>query len=245
MVSFNPAGRFGNWYMEAATAMAYALRHGLDFSMPKQDGKDIFWNPVYCTHLCSTNYNPNLEEIRLWESGHHYQELPFEESWRNKNIIIEGYRQSEKYFKDFQDEIRILMNYPYEKKEGYVCLHWRRGDYIFLLDKHPIVTIEYYEKAMAMFPGYKFKIFSDDINYCREQFKHRNDVEFSTNDHIERDFVEMQNCEHFINSSSTFSWAASWHSRSENKKIITPKLWFVEGYHLDTRDIIPENWIKL
>lgn len=245
MVTFNPAGRFGNWYMEAATSMAYALRHGLSFSMPKQDGKDMFWNPVYCTHLCNPNYNPNLEEVRLWENGHYYQELPFEEEWRNKNIIIEGYRQSEKYFKDFQDEIRILMNYPYEKKDGYVCLHWRRGDYVFLLDKHPPVTIEYYEKAMAMLPGYKFKVFSDDINYCREQFKRRTDVEFSTNDHIERDFVEMQNCEHFINSSSTFSWAASWHSRSENKKIITPKLWFVEGYHLETKDIIPDEWIKL
>lgn len=245
MVTFNPVGRFGNWYMEAATSMAYALRHKLDFSMPNQGMRDKYWNPVYCTHLCNENYNPNLEEIRIWENGHHYQELPFEESWRHKNIIIEGYRQSEKYFKDFRDEILYLMNFPYKKNTGYVCIHWRRGDYVLLTDKHPVVTVEYYEKAMEMFDGYRFKVFSDDINFCKEQLKHRSDVEYSTNDDVERDFIEMQNCEHFINSSSTFSWAAAWHSQSCNKKIITPRLWFTEGYHLETKDIIPDSWIKL
>lgn len=246
MVTFNNAGRFGNWYMESCTAIAYALKHGLEFSMPTGHGKDSFHNPVYCKHLINPNYNPHLPEIRLWENGHQYQELPFEEDWRNNNIIIEGYRQSEKYFKEYANEIRYLMNYPYEKKEGIVCLHWRRGDYVHLKEKHPEVTIEYYEKAMGLFPGFRFKVFSDDIHYSREQFKHRHDVEFSTNDDIERDFIEMQCCEHFINSSSTFSWAAAWHSRSENKKVVTPELWFTPGWmNMDTSDIVPETWIKL
>lgn len=245
MVTFNNAGRFGNFYMEACAAIAYALKHNLEFSMPTGDGKDPFFNPVYCKHLCNPNYNPNLPEVRLWENGHHYQELPFEESYRDKNVIIEGYRQSEKYFKDYAHEIRYLMDYPYEKKEGYVSVHVRRGDYLILRDKHPEVKKEWYLEAMRQFKGYKFKFFSDDIDWCRKEFSERADCEFSTNDHIERDFIEMQCCEHFINSSSTFSWAAAWHSRSENKKIITPKLWFVEGYHLETKDIIPETWIKL
>jgi hypothetical protein len=98
---------------------------------------------------------------------------------------------------------------------------------------------------MRHFQGFRFKIFSDDLTWCRDQFGGRDDCEFSTNNDILSDFSEMQNCEHFINSSSTFSWAASWHSRGENKKIITPKLWFVENYALETKDIIPEEWIKL
>lgn len=244
MVTFNNAGRFGNWYMEACTAIAYALRHGLDFSMPQQKN-DPFWNPIYAKHLIDPNYNPSLQEVHLWENGHHYQELPFNEAWRNQNIIIEGYRQSEKYFKDFRKEIIALMAYPYEKKDGVVSVHVRRGDYLHLTNKHPQITKEWYEKAMGEFFGYTYKFFSDDIDYCRREFGHRDDCEFSTNDDIERDFIEMQCCEHFINSSSTFSWAASWHSQSENKVIITPKLWFVEGYELDTSDIIPETWIKL
>lgn len=244
MVTFNNAGRFGNWYMEACTAIAYALKHGLDFSMPTGHGKDPYFNPVYCKHLCNPEYNPRLEEVRLWENGHHYQELPFEESWRDKNIIIEGYRQSEKYFKDYRNEILYLMNYPYEKNE-YVCVHVRRGDYLLLKDKHPYYGREWYLEAMRNFKGQKFKFFSDDIAWCRKEFSERADCEFSTNDHIERDFIEMQCCAHFINSSSTFSWAAAWHSQSEGKVIITPQKWFVDNYSLDTKDIVPESWIKL
>ncbi len=246
MVTFNNAGRFGNWYMECCTALAYALRHKLEFHSPKQDGKDPFWNPVYCQHLNNPNWNPHLETIHLWENGHGYQELPFEESWRDKNIIIEGYRQSEKYFKDFRSEILYLLDFPYEKKEGYVCIHVRRGDYLHLRNKHPEVPKEWYENAMKMFPDYKFKFFSDEIEWCKREFGGRDNVEFSTNgSDIVADFIEMQNCEHFINSSSTFSWSAAWHSRSENKIIVTPQKWFVDGYSLYTGDIIPENWIKL
>lgn len=244
MVTFNNAGRFGNWYMEACTAIAYALRHSLDFSMPTGHGKDTYFNPVYCKHLINPNYNPRLEEVRLWENGHHYQELPFEEDWKNKNIIVEGYRQSEKYFKEYRNEILYLMNYPYEKKE-YVCIHVRRGDYLYLTDKHPQYGKEWYLEAMRNFKGCKFKFFSDDIAWCRKEFSERADCEFSTNGDIEMDFIEMQCCSHFINSSSTFSWAAAWHSRSEGKIIITPQKWFVDNYPLDTKDIIPENWVKL
>jgi hypothetical protein len=245
MVSFNNAGRFGNWYMEAATAMAYALRYDLNFSMPTGEKKDNFYNPVYCKHLCNPNFNPRTEEVRLWESEHTYKPLPFDESWRYKNIFIEGYRQSEKYFKEYANEIRFLMDYPYEKKEGVVCVHVRRGDYLKLPDKHPYYSELWYERAMKLFDGYKFKFFSDDIAWCREKFGDRSDVEFSTNDHIERDFIEMQCCHHFINSSSTYSWAAAWHCRGEDKKIVTPLKWFTDGYSLDTRDIIPDTWIKL
>jgi hypothetical protein len=246
MVTFNNAGRFGNFYLEACTAIAYALKHDLDFHMPNGKGKDPFHNPVYCQHLCNQNWNPSLPEIRLWENGHQYQELPFEEDWRDKNIIIEGYRQSEKYFKDYRREILSLLEFPYEKKDGYVSVHIRRGDYLLLRQKHPEVTKEWYLKAIGEFFGYKYKFFSDDIYWVKREFGGMEDCEFSTNGDIVADFIEMQNCEHFINSSSTFSLAAAWHSRSENKTVITPEKWFTDGWcGLDTSDIVPESWIKL
>ena len=43
----------------------------------------------------------------------------------------------------------------------------RRGDYLELRQKHPEVTVEWYEKAMSMFPDCKFKFFSDDIAWCQ------------------------------------------------------------------------------
>jgi hypothetical protein len=244
-VSFNNAGRFGNWYLECATAIAYALQHNLNFHASDGHGKDPHWNPVYCLHLCDKTFNPNIETIRLWENGHYYQPLEFREEWRNKNIVIEGYRQSEKYFKDYRQEILFLLDFPYQKKDGYVALHVRRGDYVHLVEKHPQVTPEWYKKAVDnYFPDKKIKVFSDDIPYCKKVFADR-DWEYSANHDILSDFIEMQNCEHFVNSSSTFSWAAAWHSRSEGKMVVTPEDWFVKGYSLETKDIIPESWIKL
>jgi hypothetical protein len=244
MVSFNSAGRYGNWFMECATAIAYSLKHNLEFSMPKQINNP-FHNPVYCLHLVHPNYNPSLEEVRLWEGKHSYEELPFEESWRNKNIIIEGYRQSWRYFDNYRNEILYLLGYPYEKKEGVVSVHVRRGDYLILRNKHPEVAKEWYEQAMSLFPDYKFKFFSDDINWCRQEFGNRSDCEFSTNDHIERDVIEAACCEHNIISASTFGWAIGWLNRNPDKKVIIPEKWFVDNYPLDTKDIVPPYFRKL
>lgn len=253
MVTFNPAGRFGNWFMEAATALAYALRHDLDFTTPKQDNRDKFWNPTYCHHLYNENWNPNLEEVRLWENGHQYQELPFEESWRDKNIVIEGYRQSEKYFIDFRDEVLSLFGFKWELKPGIVSIHIRRGDYLTITGKHILYSIEYMRKATSIFynKGYDhFKVFSDDINWCKEEFSKPDfgafNIEFSTNTNEIDDVVEMSCCEHHINSSSTFAWAAAWLNRNPDKIVLTPVDWFQPGWmNMDTSHIIPKTWIKI
>ncbi len=245
MVLFNNAGRFGNWYMEACTMLAYALKHDLDFTVP-DESKGSWHNPVYCLHLVNENYNPNLEQIQLWEGRHNYEPLPFEESWRDKNIVIEGYRQTEKYFKDYRKEILYLLNFPYTKKERYVGLHCRFGDYKNLREKHPIVTKEYYQKAMAMFPGYKFKVFSDEINEAKQLLEGVEGLEWSTNTNEVDDVVELSCCENQICSPSTFSWAAMWMNRNPDKKVIFPDFWFTPNWcNLDVSDIVPEWCIKL
>lgn len=252
MVSYNSAGRFGNVFMEAATAIAYALRHGLEFHNPTETN-DPYWRPMYFTHLANPNWNPKLEEVRLWENKHSYEELPFDESWRDKNIIIEGYRQSELYFKEYQNEILHILNLKWEPKPGIVSIHIRRGDYLSLRQKHILYDIEYMRRATSFFynKGYDhFKVFSDDINWCREEFSKPDfcafNIEFSSNVDEVSDIEEMSSCEHHINSSSTFSWAAAWANRNPNKIIITPELWFQPGWGgLDTKDIIPPTWLKM
>lgn len=245
MVSFPAVGRMGNFLFECATALSYALKHNLDFTVPNKT-TDIFWSPIYLNHLIRNDFNPNLETIDLWENGHQYQELPFEESWRDKNIIIQGYRQSEKYFVEHRKEILYVFDLPYEKKNGVVSVHVRRGDYLHLAMKHPLVTKEWYQEAMAQFFGYKFKFFSDDIKWCKENFGGDADIEFSTNVNEQQDLIEMSCCEHNINSSSTFSWWGAWLNRNDEKIIITPKDWFVPGWmDMDVSDIVPSNWVKL
>ena len=245
MVGFTPAGRMGNWLFEAATAIGYALKYNLDFTVPSQTNNP-YHNPIYCLHLVNPYYDNSLEKIQLWEGRHNYEELPFKEEWRNKNIIIEGYRQTARYFDDYRSEILYLFDFPYEKKEGYVSCQIRRGDYVRLREKHPEVTVEWYEKAMSMFPGYKFKFFSDDIPYCKQKFRHRNDCEFSTNSSEVEDLIEMSSCEHQICSPSTFAWWGAYLNKNESKKVIFPDFWFTPNWcGLNTDDIVKPEWTKL
>lgn len=245
MVSFTNAGRMGNFLFECATAIAYAIKHDLEFTVPLETSNPK-WSPIYCHHLIDNTYNPSLEKIQLWEGKHSYEELPFEESWRDKNIIVEGYRQTAKYFDEYRSEILYLLKFDWVKKEGYVAVHVRRGDYVELRQKHPEVTVEWYEKAMSMFPDCKFKFFSDDIAWCQKAFAHRNDCEYSGNTDEQSDLIEMSWCEHQICSPSTFSWWGAYLNRNENKKVIFPQFWFSEGWcGLDTSDIVKPEWIKL
>jgi hypothetical protein len=245
MVTFPAVGRMGNFLFECATALSYALKQNLNFTVPFTT-TDNFWSPIYLKHLQNENYNPSLEKVELWENGHQYQELPFDESWRDKNIVVHGYRQSEKYFKEHRAEILSLFEFPYNKKDGYVSVHVRRGDYLHLTQKHPPVTNEWYERAMSMFPGHKFKFFSDDIAWCRQTFGGRPDCEFSTNINEYDDLSEASCCEHNICSASTFSWWIYWLNRNEKKKGIFPESWFGDGWcNLDTSDILPPEVIKL
>jgi hypothetical protein len=255
MVSFTNAGRLGNWMFEAATCIAYALKHDLEFTVPAST-HDQNWQPVYKFELVNPKFNPHLEAIRLWENGHNYQELPFQEDWRNKNIIIEGYRQSEKYFKDYRSEILYILDIPYEAKPDTCAIHIRRGDYLTLPDKHPAIPDSYFVEAMKKINAEtgitKFKVYSDDIPYCVGFFNKIKcfvgfdaDVMFSTGNYEMTDMADAAGCFHNIGSSSTFSWWIAWLNRNPDKIVITPKLWFVPNYSLDTKDIIPDEWIKM
>lgn len=245
MLSFTPMGRCGNYMMELFTAWTYARKHGLEFSAPSITTSD-YHCPIYCRHLINPNYNYAIPTVRVEEKQHGFEELPFHESWRNLNILLVGYFQSEKFFLEYRDELLEAVGYPWRLNEGVVSVHNRRGDYLVLRDKHPYYGEEWIEEAMKFFPGKKFLFFSDEIKWAKEKFGNREDCMFSEGKSIEEDLVAMSCCEHHINSSSTYSWIGAWMNRNPNKKIITPKLWFTEGWgNLNVSDIIPESWIKL
>ncbi len=238
-------GRMGNVLFQAAHCIALGIKHNVEISMPNRTS-DPFWNPLYLQHLVNPSYEQGREDILINENGHEWQPIEWREEWRDKQVVLNGYWQTEKYFKDYRREILYLFNFPYTKKYNYVSVHVRRGDYVWLKEKHPEVTKEWYELAMKEFPGFKFKFFSDEIQWCKDNFGDREDCEFSTNSNEVDDMVEISCCEHNVNSSSTFSWWGAWLNRNENKTVITPKKWFEDGWcGLNTDDIIPETWVKI
>lgn len=244
MVKALTYGRCGNFLFQLAASIAYAKRHDLEFTVNDKTN-DPFWNPLYLQGLKNPNWNPHLPSIQIDQPhGSGYHPIEFREEWRDQNIILNGYWQSLKFFEDYFEEVIDTFNFPWHFKPGVVSVHIRRGDYLLYVDKHSPVPVEWIEKAMKMFPGKKFKFFSDDMQYCLENFGHRDDCEFAFGNEIE-DLIEMSCCENSILSSSTYSLWSYFLNRFEGKKAVIPKLWFMPGWdQWMVEDIVPPEIFK-
>jgi hypothetical protein len=238
-------GRMGNFLFQAATAMAYAWKHGVEYSLPNTT-QDPVNNPIYLQHLVNPRFNKHLRTVVVKEQRHGYQELKFDPSWRAGNIQLDGYWQSEKYFLNYREQILKAFAFPWRQVKGWVSFHVRRGDYLTLTRKHPPVSLEWMEKAMKLFPGYRFRFFSDDLVWCKSAFDRRPECDFSKCTGEVQDLIQMSWCEHHICSASTFSWWGAWLNQNPSKRVVMPAWWFTPGYQgLDTKDIVPANWERL
>lgn len=270
IVSCNLVGRMGNQMMTASCAISYALRHGLEYHIPAHTLNDSVWKPMF-THLENPNWNPmvvchtkeDLEKngklnVVLKERTHSYEEIPFKEEWRNEkiNIIIDGYRQSLKYFEDYLPEVRKAFGFDYTvKRPDTFCFHNRLGDYKLYPTKHTILSPYYISSAFGIMKenGYKkCLVFSDDIEETEALIKSmphlQFDFEYSKNKTELEDFQLMLKCGSFVISASTYSLMAAILSESENKVCVSPSSdnWFqIDNKHLDCSTIIPDYFIQI
>lgn len=189
------------------------------------------------------------------ERGHHFNpyfsKLP-------ANTYLNGYWQSEQYFKPVSPELKTVLKFKpgnvlsdpeLEKRitdTNSVSIHVRRGDYVSLNSAntfHGICGPDYYQKAISLFPAdATFYVFSDDLEWCRENLHSGQSMEFIKTPNAYTDFYLMHKCRHHIIANSSFSWWAAWLNQNPEKKIIAPSRWFASAA---TPDIYPENWIKL
>ena len=187
----------------------------------------------------------------------------------NRNSYLIGYWQSEKYFENFWDEIKSefqIVRSPSSKniellkkinREGTsISLHIRRGNYVTIdsVNKmHGTVSMEYYDKAISLIeqkvPDPNFYVFSDDIQWVKENLKTKHTLVFVDINDAESDFEDlrlMSNCKHNIIANSTFSWWGAYLNTNPNKIVIAPERWFADNLkNKEAKDIIPLNWIKL
>ena len=128
-----------------------------------------------------------------------------------------------------------------------ICsIHVRRGDYLTKPNIHPTQTINYYMDAVKlMSPNTLFLVFSDDIGWCKDNFKDFTNIVFIEGNSDYEDLLLMSLCDNNIICNSSFSWWAAWLNQNPNKKVVAPKLWFGSGLNHNTKDITPENWIEL
>jgi hypothetical protein len=160
-----------------------------------------------------------------------------------RDLGVDYYFQNEKWFKNHAYEIKTLFgaNIP---QCPYVSVHVRRGDYLKLSHFHtPMWEGDYYDRAIEMFPGREFLVFSDDIPYCKERFKGPR-FHFSEGKDEITDMNLMAGCEDHIMANSSFSWWGAYISPWPNQTIVAPKetSWFRDGV---IRTKLPANWTQI
>jgi hypothetical protein len=242
-------GRMGNALFQAAATIALALRNGAEFSIPTQTSHE-FWSPLYLQHLVNPKWERGRVDRIITEQQFHYAEIEYNREWNNQQVMLQGYWQSEKYFADFKDEIVRLFNFPWHHQGSVCSIHARYGDYLTIAGKHILIDDSYLTRAMKLITeltGIKrFKVFSDNLPLFKERHGNLYPFEYSTNNGIVEDLVEISSCHSHINSSSTFSWWAAYLNRNPHKTVITQMKWFQDGWDgANTNDIVPESWIKL
>jgi hypothetical protein len=129
-----------------------------------------------------------------------------------------------------------------------VSVHVRRSDYI-TNEAFNVLPFSYYLEALKHTRGNIF-IFSDDIKWCKQNFKQEyfdRDIVFV---HLKEylDFELMRLCTHHVIANSTFSWWAAYLNNSADRIVVCPKQWRVR--EKDQKKFmgefsLPDNWIKL
>lgn len=173
-----------------------------------------------------------------------------------QDIVLSGFFQSPKYFshlrsillkefclsEEISEENKIWINIFQNCNS--VCLHIRRGDYALKNRMH--CTISYYQKAIEKMlikvKNPHFFVFSDDLNWVKENLKTNVNITFvdSHNDSC-NELNIMKHCKNFIISNSTFSWWAQYLSDNLGKVVVAPRPWLRKI----PSDIYMENWITI
>ena len=182
MIGFNNLGnmgRLGNQMFEYATLRGIAANKGYEWCIPPTNAKSI---ENYSLHNAFTMPSVGPRNRKILDNGYaptvieryfHFDQELFDLC--PDHISLQGFFQTEKYFRNIRDEIRSEYTFQdhvlgpcKEVIEGFdippIFLHVRRGDpnltdprgfkwsYTECSDQHPPQPISYYEKALKQFP---------------------------------------------------------------------------------------------
>lgn len=204
---------------------------------------------------------------RFDKDFHLEKQFNFDENFLHiKSWYFEWFFQSEKYFKDFEKEIRqdfeFLIQPSKENKKMIekithcesVSLHIRRWDYISNPTAnafHGTCNLGYYQKAVDLIKSKVenpvFFLFSDDMDWVKENLKIEDTsyyIDWNTDNKSYEDMRLMSLCNHNIIANSSFSWWWAWLNQNPDKIVIAPSRWFTSN-KMNYSDIVPDSWVKI
>lgn len=179
---------------------------------------------------------------------------------KRKNILIHGYFQSEKYFKNSSNEIKYLfslknsqklIDYPNIEKistRNTVCISIK-VEHNVGNEMYDVCTREYWEKAIEYMinnvENPLFFICSDNVEYVKNNL-----IDCEKYDIVcqAKGFPApialsaMAQSKHFIIGNTTFGWWAQYLSTNNDKIVIVPSKWMNCEMPID---IYQDNWILM
>lgn len=181
------------------------------------------------------------------------------------NHYVDGYWQSEKYFKEIESTIRSDFSFrnsiiseseiiaDHIRGSNSVCINVRRTDYVTIYNA--FIGTEYIQNGVKIIleriKDPEFFVFSDDVQWCQENIKLDYPVHFIGHEHAGLKFGNymqlMTLCRHMIIPNSSFAWWAAWLNQNPDKMIIAPKNW-LNAEVLDEQinaDRVPNGWIAV
>ena len=204
----------------------------------------------------------------IFKKYHISYEPDFLESIKNKDsACLEGYWQSENYFKDVETIIRTdleieppkdLENLAVAAKIIHslsVAVHVRFFDTPQDSKSINNISSDYYSQAISkmdtLAPGAHYFVFSDQPEAARGKIPLPDSritcVAHNQGDvNAYADLWLMTLCKHFIIANSTFSWWGAWLAAYKGKYIIAPGLKKSSGKSCwGFKGLLPDSWIRL
>ena len=255
MITMRLRGGMGNQFFQYALGLALAEKHNtrlrLDLSC-YPDHKNRTFNLDRFRLDCELANVP-FETPNVHERFFHFDPAILE---LGNDVFLDGYWQSEKYFKAYESLIRekfTFINPPLNlelarriKSGESVAVQIRRGDYVTdpqTTHVHGITPIDWFLQACEFVRVHtanpQFYIFTDDPTW--EGLKPLGGEIVSADPYEEMQL--MSHCQHFVISNSTFGWWGAWLSQRKGLRIV-PEPWFANASH-DTGDLIPNGWVRL
>ena len=269
-------GRFGNQLFQYAALRGIAAHHGYDWCIPPDDHATYanygMHHPFKLKNLTEKNIgfvNSNISPQAMFsyenikglnstpnvkESVYYFDKDLFENFEDGSNL--DGFCQTEKYFKHIEDEIREDFAFKDEvlepcnefisSFENILFLHVRRGDNVGREDYYRMMTFDYYERALAKFDDDAYVLVcSDDPEWCSEQDFFSDDrflvkTDVTRYDHLclegdgtqkhscvpYTDLCLMSLCDGAILSSSTLGWWGAWLQKGRTNPVVVPEHWY-------------------
>jgi hypothetical protein len=282
MITCNLMGGLGNQIFQIFATISCAINCRYQFKFLNVDSlgggpstlRYTFWNTFFNRLkpflVDNINIHPN-NVIR--EKGFTFNRLNINDYQKEEDIMLFGYFQSYKYFQEnyqiicrliglqqIKDNLLIKVNLNEDSFKNVISMHFRIGDYKKIQHIHPLMSKEYYLRALNHIKAntknnnYKILYFyekddNDDviqiINYLQNIFK---EYEFqSVNNDLEdwEQLLLMGCCHHNIIANSSFSWWGAYFNSHKDKIVCYPSIWFGPSVPNNTDDLCLPEWVEI